>query len=163
MRDLPSVPELLAQLKGFASELGELLALPDLPWHKSPDENEWSLTEVVCHLRDVELEVHQPRFQALMAQEGAFLPGAVSDEWVEERRYRDQDGPVALVQFLDARRATLTTLGTLDQGMWQRQGQHAFFGPTTMHELLSLAVQHDQAHREQIWALLDEPDGGPGA
>jgi hypothetical protein len=137
-----------------------LLALPELPWQDCPEAGEWCLTEVVCHLRDVELEVHQPRFYALIAEEGAFLPGAVSDEWVEERRYREQEGPVALVQFLDARRATLAVLGTLDEAMWQRQGQHAFFGPTTMHELLHLAVQHDQAHHAQILDLLDENTSG---
>jgi hypothetical protein len=108
----------------------------------------------MCHLRDVEREVHQPRFRALLREDNAFLPGAVSDEWVEERRYRNQDGRRALAQFLAARRETVKMLEEVEGTLWQRQGQHAFFGPTTMHELLNLAVQHDRAHWEQINNLL---------
>lgn len=153
MQKPPPVDALLAALERFARNVAELLASPGIDWHGSRGDEDWSLTEVVCHLRDVEREVHQPRFEALIAENGAFLPGAVADEWVEERNYCMQNGALALEDFLAAREQTLAMLHGLSAEAWQRQGQHAFFGPTTMHELLYLVAQHDEAHWEQITEL----------
>ncbi len=154
MQEPPPVADLLAELARFADDCVRALAGPAVDWHCCPDDGEWSLTEVACHLRDVEREVHQPRFRSLLTQDNAFLAGAVADSWVEERRYREQHGPTALRQFLEARRETLELLPEPAAEAWHRQGQHSFFGPTSMHELLYLAVQHDRAHWEQIQKLL---------
>lgn len=151
---LPPVAELLNKLDHFSRRIEDLLSAGDVDWHCCPHDDEWALNEVACHLRDVEREVHQPRFRALIDEAGAFLPGAVADDWVIERGYRQQDGPTAMRDFLQARRETIELLSDLDHEMWQRQGQHSFFGPTTMHELLYLVVQHDRAHWEQIIDLL---------
>jgi hypothetical protein len=37
--------------------------------------------------------------------------------------------------------------------VWERQGQHTFFGPTSLREIVFLAVRHDRVHAEQIAAL----------
>ncbi|MDT8306309.1 MAG: DinB family protein [Anaerolineae bacterium] len=162
MQQPPPVATLLRQLQTFPQWLSRQLATPGIDWHCAPAEGEWCLTEVMCHLRDVEREVHQPRFQAVLARDGAFLSGAVADEWVEERAYHLQDGPTALHMFLAARTDTISLLPESVSDHWQRHGQHAFFGPTSLHELLNLAVQHDLAHREQVEALLQAQASGRG-
>ena len=154
MQTPPPVSQLLIELAEFGSKVKKVLSRPGIDWQCAPAGGEWCLTEVACHLRDVEREVHQPRFQALITANNAFISGAVADEWVTERRYRHQSGPTALADFLNARQATLNLLANHPESIWQRTGQHTFFGPTTLHELLNLAVQHDQAHWEQILALL---------
>ena len=153
MQKILPVEELLARLQLFRQRVEDALG-GAVDWECVTAPGEWCLTEVVCHLRDVEREVHQSRFRALMAKDGAFLPGAVADEWVASRGYREQDGARALAQFLSARLETIDLLPDRADPLWQRQGQHAFFGPTTMHELLHLVVEHDQAHWEQIQELL---------
>ncbi|RMG94834.1 MAG: DinB family protein [Chloroflexi bacterium] len=151
MHQPPPISELLDALARFATMLADLLARPNLDWKKRPAAGEWSLTEVVCHLRDVEREVHQARFQALLAKEDAFLPGAVTDEWVTTRQYQEQNGRFALQEFLDARQQTIQLLQSIaDPDSWNRRGRHAFFGPTSLHELVNLAVKHDEAHLPQI-------------
>jgi hypothetical protein len=125
-----------------------------LSWTWRPTESDWSLTEVICHLRDVEREVHQWRFQALVDKENAFIPGVSADEWAQERRYREQDGPAALDEFIEIRSETIALLQSFSSAMWDRQGRHAFFGPTSMHELLYLVVRHDGLHWTQIQDLL---------
>jgi hypothetical protein len=109
---------------------------------------------VVCHLRDVEEEVHAVRYQAVITQENPFLPGATTDEWAAIRCYEEQDGPLARDAFLAARRQNLALLRDLDSSVWQRVGRHAFFGPTSLQELVNLAVQHDEVHLQQIQELL---------
>lgn len=155
MQEPPPVETVINALQQFAVEIARLLSGRDTEWRRSREAREWSLTEVVCHLRDVEREVHQPRIRALLREEGAFLPGAVADEWVDERQYWRQDGAIALEDFIAAREDTVALIKALDEPLLQRQGQHAFFGPTTMHELLYLMMQHDEAHREQIAKLLE--------
>lgn len=156
MHKVSPIPVLLDELAAFATTLARLLSEEAIDWQWRPSAGEWSLIEVTCHLRDVEREVHQARFRALIAADNAFLPGASSDEWVEQRQYRLQNGPQALADFVAARHQTVNLLRDLgpDNEMWRRRGRHAFFGPTTMRELLSLAVGHDQAHWRQINGLL---------
>jgi hypothetical protein len=112
------------------------------------------LTEVVCHLRDVEQEVHQPRFRAVLSEEHPFLAGATPDEWAAPRRYRRQSGTAALKAFITARQETIALLEPLTAEAWRRQGRHAFFGPTSVHEMVNLVVRHDDAHWTQIVDLL---------
>jgi hypothetical protein len=160
MQEPPPVATLLDDLRAFPVWLASQLAAPEIDWHCAPAIGEWCLTEVMCHLRDVEQEVHQPRFRAILRRDGAFLPGAVADEWVEERAYHRQNGPMALRRFVELRNDTVALLPAPDSELWQSQGQHSFFGPTTMHELLNLVVQHDAAHRQQVANLLEQQRAG---
>jgi hypothetical protein len=102
----------------------------------------------------VEREVYHVRYKALIAEENAFLSGASPDEWAEERSYEWQDGREALEAFLAARKESVAMLRGISAEIWKRQGQHTFFGPTSLHELVYLAVRHDDLHWEQIRNLL---------
>jgi hypothetical protein len=132
--------------------------MKDIDWTRQPGDDEWSLTEVMCHLRDVEREVHQVRFRLLIAEDNVFLPGVSADEWADERGYCYEDGLKATLSFLTAREETLSFVEPLSEELWGRQGRHAFFGHTSMHELLYLAVRHDEIHWQQINDLLQLTD-----
>lgn len=153
MQEPPPVPVLLEKLQEFATAVAASLYEPDVDWQWRPAPLEWSLTEVACHLRDVECDVHQIRFRTILEKKDAFLAGVSSNDWAELRQYRTQDGTSALRAFLQARAETLTLLRQLTPDDWQRKGSHSYFGPTSMHELLNLVVKHDQVHREQITML----------
>jgi len=154
MQAPPPVNELINHLTTMARNVRRVETMNGLSWTWRPTESDWSLTEVVCHLRDVEREVHQWRFQALVDKENAFIPGVSADEWTQERRYREQDGPAALDEFIEIRSETIALLQSFSSAMWDRQGRHAFFGPTSMHEVLYLVVRHDGLHWTQIQDLL---------
>lgn len=158
LQEPPPVTELLADLGGFATAVAQAVSAAAVAtavdWQWRPAPGEWNLTELFCHLRDVEREVHQVRFRSMMAADNAFIPGATSDDWVKERDYARQNGRLALTEFLAARQETISMLPPAADAFWQRQGRHSFFGPTSAHELLNLAVRHDQAHWEQLQKLL---------
>ncbi len=118
-------------------------------WRYRPAVGEWSITEIVCHLRDVDREVHIPRLQTMNAEEEPFLPGVVADDWAIERNYQAQDGPTALRELVEARRELLKLLPPPGDTTWQRRGRHTFFGPTSFLELVCLVLEHDQLHIEQ--------------
>ncbi|MFN2137718.1 MAG: DinB family protein [Candidatus Promineifilaceae bacterium] len=154
MEPTPPAFELLAALESFALVVSALLDDPAINWHWQPDEESWSLTEVMCHLRDVEREVHLPRYEAVLAREQPFLSGVDSDNWAASRAYHAQDGRAAALTFLALRAQSLDLLRDLSWEQWQRTANHAFFGNTSLQELTNLAVQHDEAHEHQIQELM---------
>jgi hypothetical protein len=160
MQAPPPVPSLLLQMETMAANARALTRLDGIDWARQPEEGEWSLAEVMCHLRDVEREVHLARFRMLIAEDNAFLPGVSADEWADERGYCFEDGLSATNAFVAAREETLALVAPLSEAFWQRQGRHAFLGHTTMHELLHLVVRHDEIHWQQINALLKLGDKG---
>lgn len=158
MHSSPPVPQLLQSLEEFALRVEDVLFDPEIDWLWRPDEDSWSLAEVMCHMRDVEREVHLARYKAVISQKDPFLSGVNSDKWAEARAYHAQDGREAADTFLSLRRQSLEELRQLDYQQWERTGTHAYFGTTSLHELINLAVQHDQAHWQQIQELLSGPD-----
>jgi DinB superfamily len=158
MHTAPPVPELLQSLERFADHVATVVSNKNTDWLWKPDDASWSLAEVMCHLRDVEQEVHLPRYRAVIVEDKPFLSGVDSDNWAASRAYHAQDGREAAESFLALRSRSLALLRSLDYEQWQRTASHAFFGITTLHELINLAEQHDQAHWQQIQELL----AGPG-
>jgi FMN phosphatase YigB (HAD superfamily) len=145
---------LLACLRATPAALATLTASMSLDtWQRKPASDEWCLTEIVCHLRDVEREVNLPRLHKLLAEENPFVAGEDTDRWAEERQYATQDGHQALVEFTEARKETLSLLNGL-QAEWSRTARHAIFGPTTLQELMGFAAGHDRAHVQQVWKTI---------
>jgi hypothetical protein len=149
---------LLGALRARAAAFAMLLAGHDrATWLRRPAPGEWSLTEIACHLRDVEREVHAVRLERVAAQEGVFIPAADTDQYAQQRDYQAQDGPAALADFVAARAALVGELARAPAELWERTARHALFGTTSFGELVSLMVDHDDAHLEQIRAVLGLP------
>jgi FMN phosphatase YigB (HAD superfamily) len=145
---------LLANLRSNPAAIATLVSSLSLDgWRRQPAPAEWCLTEIICHLRDVEREVNLPRIRKLLAEENPFLAGEVTDRWVEERHCAEQDGHQALADFITARKEALDLLNGL-QAEWSRTARHAIFGPTTLLELIGFVTGHDRAHVQQIWKTM---------
>lgn len=120
-------------------------------WDEHPQPGEWNYTEIMCHLRDVDSEVNSPRIKQVLDESNPFLPGIDSDKWAQERLYYCQNGPEALRDFTTSRIQLLNLLDSLDAADWERSASHAIFGPTSLKELVSIIVGHDQLHIQQAY------------
>jgi FMN phosphatase YigB (HAD superfamily) len=120
-------------------------------WEEQLQPGEWSYTEIMCHLRDVDSEVNLPRIMQVLNEENPFLPGIDSDKWAHERLYYCQNGPDALKDFTNTRIKLLEILDSLQPSDWQRPASHAIFGPTNLKELVNIIVGHDQLHIQQAF------------
>ncbi|MBE0699148.1 MAG: DinB family protein, partial [Anaerolineaceae bacterium] len=123
-------------------------------WQQRPEPDEWSLTEIFCHLRDVDREVNIPRFEKIIQETNPFIPGIDTDPWSVERGYRDMDGPAALREYIDIRSQMVKMLGSLDEKNWRNPARHAIFGPTVLAELVSFVTTHDRSHIQQVSATI---------
>jgi FMN phosphatase YigB (HAD superfamily) len=127
--------------------------LPEGAWECHPKPDEWCLSEVFCHLRDVEVEINIPRVKKILEEENPFLPGILSDVWATERNYALQDGRKALAEFIDARKFTLELLQDNDLA-WMRRVRHSIFGAMTLQELVGFMAEHDRVHVQQVWKTI---------
>lgn len=119
-----------------------------------PAPAEWSIVEIICHMRDVEREVFLPRLQKIVKEDNPFLSGQDTDRWAEERDYILQNGQVALDDFLATRLELLALLESLSLDDWDRRARHAIFGPTRLDELVNINAGHDRLHIQQVYRML---------
>lgn len=146
---------MLAVLKATPAALDTLsLNLSDRQWNERPEPKEWSLTEILCHLRDGDREVNLPRVEKILSEENPFVPGINTDTWAEERNYEQEDGRAALREFIAVRSQFVARLESLTEADWRRPARHAIFGPTQLNELVSFNVTHDRTHMQQCLATV---------
>ena len=151
----PSPQAILAVLKSTSAALNQLvLPLTKKQWKTRPKKGEWCLTEMMCHLRDVDREVNLPRIKQILHEVNPFLPGILSDNWAAERKYCLQNGSQALADFTSARTELLQLLAQINPQDWHKPARHAIFGPTQLIELASFMVTHDKNHIRQAHQLL---------
>lgn len=146
---------ILALITAAPASISSLVReLPPEKWGEIPASNEWALVEILCHLRDSEREINQPRLERLMHVTDPFIAGQSIAERSQERGYIHQDGNTAFCDFLSARLETLATLRSLTAEDWDRKARHSIFGPTTLLEMVGFMATHDRLHIQQIWKLL---------
>lgn len=142
---LASTPAILQSL---TSSLG------DEQWRQEPTREDWAMNEIVCHLRDTDLEIHQLQLNLLLEREGAFIPRPETGIWANEREYLNVNGHAALAEFASARIEMLKILKQQPDEMWSRKARHAIFGPTNFQEVVSFVADHDRLHIQQAWKTL---------
>lgn len=118
-----------------------------------PAEGEWSVLEVVCHLRDVE-DVSSTRFRAIRDQDNPVVVGADALQLARDNNYLADDLQKALAEFTEKRAATVAELSALTPEQWERTGRHASLGSLSILNNTLHAVWHDANHLAQIARLL---------
>ena len=129
---------------------------PDLK--RRPASQEWSLTEILCHLRDTELEINLPRLRMMTELGEPFIPARDTDSWALQRGYQNQDALEAVRVFTSTRMQTVDILRNLTNE-WSRKARHAIFGPTDLQELVKFMAEHDRLHIRQICATVEQLAG----
>lgn len=131
-------------------------------WTHRPQADEWSLTEILCHLRDVDTEVNLPRLHEVLSGTNPFITGIDTDPWAIERNYLSQDGLQALRAFTNTRMKILDLLERLQPSEWRLPARHTILGPTNLQELVRIISSHDRLHIQQITSLFEmTPAGSP--
>ena len=130
-------------------------ALTDEEWRHEPTPDDWAVNEIVCHLRDTEIEIHRLQLDLMLARSGAFIPRPDTSVWANEREYLNVDGAIALADFASARLVNLRKLKNSEGEIWSRKARHAIFGPTNFLEVTSFIADHDRMHIQQAWKTLN--------
>jgi FMN phosphatase YigB (HAD superfamily) len=132
-----------AALDSFYRDLG------DESLTRRPRPDEWSQTEILCHLRDVEEEVNLERVDRVLAEHNPFIIGQDTDPWAQQRNYICQNGLDALEAFTNLRNKLVKQLEQLLPMDWDRPARHTILGPTNLKELIRIITAHDRLHIKQ--------------
>jgi hypothetical protein len=138
---LRATPDVLAALLRGVSQAQAQAA-------RGGDEN-WSVVEVVCHLRDAEAHALN-RMRAIRDQDNPAISGYDQEALAREHNYAASDLAEALDAFLARRAEHLADLAALSPAQWERQGQHTQHGPVTIQNHTLHTAWHDAVHLAQI-------------
>jgi len=154
-------------LERFTTQLVEnaqrILALTrditDFQAHWKPDENTWSIVEVINHLYDEEWLDFRVRIDYTLHKPGEEWPDIDPEGWAIERAYNARDLSISLGNFQAERLASLVWLEGLTNPDWEIAYQ-APFGVIKAGDVLAAWVAHDLLHTRQLvelqWAYMLE-------
>ncbi len=112
-------------------------------------EENWSVVQVLCHLRDAE-EIGLQRDIAMRDQANPEIAPYDQEKLASERNYAGQELKKALADFKRLRLEHVALLEKLTAAEWERPGSHLEVGPITiLGHILHMAC-HDAIHCAQI-------------
>ena len=149
--------QLIARLAGYPSKLYTAIAgLSEDDLARRPAPDEWSLKEILCHLRDGE-EVRLERMRRVVEEAEPFLPAFDQEAYARDRKYQDEITGLILPRLVEHRTAQVTLLRSVPPDAWSRKGTHEETGALTLDDLAMGAINHDTEHLTQIRKLTSLP------
>lgn len=124
--------------------------------HAAPAPKEWSVAEILAHLRGCE-DVWSFSIYAMLLEDDLTLPILHPRKWTKIMRYAELDFRRSLQAFSLKREELLTVLRNLPEKAWDRT---AIIGRNA-HSVFSQARRmalHEDEHCTQIETILKAPD-----
>ncbi len=142
--------EILDRLQQVSEEMDvELADLITEDANFEPVVGEWSIKDIVCHLRDAE-QIWKQRVTRILEEDEPFLRAFNPDELATEHDYPSQDWNKAKEDYQYARQVNLDLFKSLEPAQWLKGGIHQERGHVTIRELIESLFTHTQEHLEQI-------------
>lgn len=113
----------------------------------------WTVTEVVCHLRDFD-RIFFDRVRRIVSEQEPALTGYDHERLAMEGRYNEQRLHTALDDLRRSRSEFVAFFQGLDADAWHRAGIHPERGRFTLDDALMQVGLHDALHLEQITRIL---------
>ncbi len=148
-------------LKSFPQQLeAHYAAIPDEFKHWAPaswvgvPSEALTAIEQVCHVRDIEIEGYQVRFQRTLKESIPTLASIDTDALARDRAYGTADADAVLAAFAEARRKTVALIANLTPAQWDRAAMFEGYGPVSLRSLVHYLCSHDQQHLAGLQWLL---------
>lgn len=128
-----------------------------------PDEEDWSILEVINHLYDEEREDFRMRLDILLHRPTEPWPPIRPAEWVTERNYNARELAPSVENFLAERAKSIEWLKGLKAPNWDASATAPWGGEFRAGDMYASWVAHDVLHLRQLselhYALVREAAG----
>jgi hypothetical protein len=141
----------LEEMPDRVSRLVENLVEEATVWKLRAEE--FSITENVLHLRDIEEEGYSVRIRRLIEEAEPFLNDLDGARLARERDYNSQNMHEALERLTRARYDNVAVLRSLSPEALNRRGKFEGAGTITLGQLLLMMKEHDAAHLKELEKL----------
>ncbi len=145
--------EIIATIRALPDELDALLeGVSDGELRRRPSPEEWSLLEVLCHLRD-SAEIEGMRVRRLVEEDKPALEPYDQEALARERDYQGDDPRRVRTAVRAFWGGLAYQLEGLSDQQWQRAGTHPEQGRVTVASRAERMALHAREHLEQIAGL----------
>jgi hypothetical protein len=159
------VDKILTILKETPLRLAQLTDdLAPARLHTAPDAGEWSVNEVLAHLRACSDVWGDYYIMTILAQEKPTIKAVNPRTWIKNTDYLEQEFQSSLRAFTNQRRQLLVALEPLPPDDWMRTNTLIGAGKPLEQTLLSHAdglARHERAHLKQIERTLNGLQAAP--
>lgn len=141
----------LALLEYILADVSQMTAMT----RRDPNDGDkgWTVTEVVCHLRDFD-RIFLERARRMVAENEPSLPGYDHERMAIEGRYNEQDLRTVLAELRRSRAEFIAFFQQLDADAWRCADIHPERGRFTLDDALMQVGLHDALHLEQLTRIL---------
>lgn len=158
--------EVIASLARMPEALAARMAAIDPAWRcRRPAGSGFSMTEHVCHLRDLD-SVFAQRIDAIRTAPLPVIASVDGTALAAERAYQEQNPELALAAFRRGRQRLCATLRQLDAAALARCGLRDGLHRMTLDQIVRELLDHDRTHcleLEELAAELAQEAGPAGA
>ncbi len=123
---------------------------------RQANSDEWTVAEIVCHLRDLE-QVFYNRALRVLKEDRPTFELLDNRKMALESGYNSQNMYNAFRAYLNSRHKLIELFNGLTRDEWSRTGIHPRYGVMTMLDLAAHVTTHDIEHIEQIVRTLALP------
>lgn len=114
-------------------------------WEGIPSE-EFSAIEQICHLRDIEVDGYQMRFQRIVNESNPNLVSIDGYDLAKSRNYQLQNPKVVLREFSQARQQTIEMINGFSINDFSRKAVFEGSGEVILLSLIYFLRSHDLQH-----------------
>ena len=158
-----AIEKILTILKETPPRLAKLTAgLDSAQLQSAPSAGEWSVNDVLAHLRACDDVWASYYIMTILAQENPTIRARNPRTWIKNTDYLEQDFPSSLRAFTRQRKKLLAVLESLPPKGWSRTNTLIGAGKPIQQTLLSHAdglARHERAHLRQIERILNSLQG----
>jgi len=117
-----------------------------------PNEESWSILEVICHLADEEEFDFPVRLRLIVEKSEKDWPEIDPQGWIIERNYNEADLFETLNRYMELRNEALAWLDSIEDLDWDIVYE-APFGDISAGDMFVSWVNHDLMHMRQLVEL----------
>ncbi len=148
--------EIIAALTAAPARLSEAAAgLSPAQLQAKPAAGEWSVLELVCHMRDY-AEIFESRVGRAVNEDNPQVRSYDNDEMSASREYLSQDVDRVLGVHKAIREKMLGELSKLTDAQWKRSVRHPTWGEPTLEWLMNRCAEHELEHLADIASVRAE-------
>ncbi len=129
-----------------------LSGIPQNDARLKPDNESWSVLEVICHLYDEEREDFREHLDFILNRQNTEWHRINPSKWVTERKYNEQDFQTMKEKFFAERKKSLEWLYGLADTNWDKTYTSPI-AAMSAGEILASWVAHDNLHIRQLVEL----------
>jgi hypothetical protein len=116
---------------------------------RRPAPDQWSITEILAHLADVEIVIGW-RMRSILGDPGTAVQAYDQNSWVIACHYEKRDPRKSIELHRAVREANLALLKSLTPAQWKHFGQHSERGQESIEHIARMVAGHDLNHIQQI-------------